>query len=179
VRYHRNSELVTITGFTSGEDADHYIQDMQSDQRRGRWIDPADGRMKVQEWAQLWIESIDVERRTVENYEGALRNHIVPRWGDTAIGEITALDVSLWRKALRQRYASSTVNGHMCVFSMMLEDAVDQRMIEANPVHRKRRRVGGGTMWCHGRRRCGHCPTTWCGSRCRRACWAARSRNCW
>jgi integrase len=81
-----------------------------------------------------------VEPRTVENYESLLRNHILPRWRECPIAAVTALDVATWRKALRQRYAASTVDGIMCVFSMMLGDAVDQRMIEVNPVHHKRRR---------------------------------------
>jgi len=36
--------------------------------------------------------------------------------------------------------AASTVAGIFTVFSMMLDDAVDQRLIPANPVHRRRRR---------------------------------------
>jgi hypothetical protein len=69
-----------------------------------------------------------------------LRNSILPRWDECSIGSITALDVAIWRKQLRSRYAVSTFDGIMCLLSMMMEDAVDQRMIEANPVHRKRRR---------------------------------------
>ncbi|HEX3785695.1 MAG TPA: hypothetical protein VHX38_39085 [Pseudonocardiaceae bacterium] len=113
---------------------------MESDKRRGRWINPADGKMKLRAWAAKWVQALDVEPRTVENYEGLLRNSIVPRWGETPIGEITALDVTIWRKELRRRYAVSTIDGITCLLSMIMEDAVDQRMIEANPVHRKRRR---------------------------------------
>jgi integrase len=50
---------------------------------------------------------------------------------------------------LRQRYAVSTVAGIATVFSMMLDDAVDERLIAVSPVHRHRRR---------GRRR-DHAPT--------------------
>jgi integrase len=56
------------------------------------------------------------------------------------LGDITALDVTTWLKDLRKRYAASTVAGILTVFSMMLDDAVDQRLIPTNPVHRRRGR---------------------------------------
>jgi integrase len=43
-------------------------------------------------------------------------------------------------KDLRKRYAASTINGILTVFSMMLDDAVDQRLIPVNAAHRRRRR---------------------------------------
>jgi integrase len=48
--------------------------------------------------------------------------------------------VTTWLKDLRKRYAAATVNTIRTVFSMMLDDAVDQRLISANPVRRRRRR---------------------------------------
>jgi hypothetical protein len=46
-----------------------------------------------------------VETRTEENYRAYLRNHILPRWDYTTLGDITTLDVTLWLKDLRKRYA--------------------------------------------------------------------------
>jgi integrase len=46
----------------------------------------------------------------------------------------------MWLKDLRTHLAQSTVNGILTVFSMLLDDAIDQRLIPANPVHRRRRR---------------------------------------
>jgi integrase len=141
VRYYHGKDTITVpTKFATEQDALNYIADMESDQRRGRWIDPADGRITLRAWAARWMEALDVEDRTEENYRGLLRNQILPRWAQTAIGDIKALDVAKWRKELRRHYAPSTVNGVLGLLSMILEDAVDERMIEANPVHRKRRR---------------------------------------
>jgi integrase len=141
VRYRHNGEIFTVPEkFATEQDAGNYIADMESDQRRGRWVDPADGRMPLGEWAALWMRALDVEPPTEENYQGLLRNSILPRWSETAIGDITALDVATWRKELRHHYAASTINGILRFLSMILADAVDQRMIEVNPVHRKRHR---------------------------------------
>lgn len=45
-----------------------------------------------------------------------------------------------WLKQLRQRYAASTVVTLRTILSMILDDAVDDRLIPANPVRRRRRR---------------------------------------
>ncbi|SEF36302.1 hypothetical protein SAMN05421837_11051 [Amycolatopsis pretoriensis] len=47
-------------------------------------------------WAALWADALDVEVRTEENYLSRIRNHIEPRWGSTAPGDVTALAVTLW-----------------------------------------------------------------------------------
>lgn len=54
-----------------------------------------------------------------------------------------------WLKQLRERYAASTVVTLRTILSMITDDAVDERLIPANPVRRRRRR---------GRRR-DHAPT--------------------
>lgn len=43
-------------------------------------------------------------------------------------------------KDLRRHLVASTVAGIVTVFSMMLDDAVDERLIPTSPVHRRRRR---------------------------------------
>jgi hypothetical protein len=70
-----------------------------------------------------------VEIRTEENYRSRIRNHIQPRWGTTALADITTRTVTMWIKQLRRCYTSSTVAGIITVFSMMLDDAVDEHLI--------------------------------------------------
>ncbi len=136
-------------GFASRTAAVDYVQDLRVEQRRGTWLDPAGARIRLGEWVQRWIDTIDVETRTEENYRRCLRLHILPRWGQVKLGEITASAVAEWLKQLRQRYAASTVVTLRTILSMILDDAVDERLIPTNPVRRRRRR---------GRRR-DHAPT--------------------
>jgi hypothetical protein len=65
--------------------------------------------LTLRAWAAKWMRSLDVEPRTVENYEGVLRNAILPRWGECPVVEITGWDVAMWRKGLRRRYKVSTI----------------------------------------------------------------------
>jgi integrase len=139
----------SVSGFNSRKAARDYSDDLESDRRRGQWLDPDGAKTTVAAWAARWVETLDVETRTEENYRAYVRNHILRRWDTTPLGAITALAVTAWIKALRQRYAASTVAGIVTVFSMLLDDAVDEHLIPVSPVHRHRRR---------GRRR-DHAPT--------------------
>ncbi len=141
VRYTNSSgHTSSVSGFHSYTAAKNYAHDLDTDRRRGTWIDPAAGQITLAEWAAQWIDTLDVETRTEENHRARLRNHVLPRWGTTRLADITALDVTTWIKILHQHYSPSTVAGITCVFAMLLSDAVDQRLIPANPFHRRRRR---------------------------------------
>lgn len=84
--------------------------------------------------------STDVAPSTLSQYRSFARNHILPRWGDTRLNKISGIAVAGWTKKLRSAgYASATVTTILKVMSMMLADAVDERLIPANPVRPKRR----------------------------------------
>src|SRR5882757_3080150 len=110
VRYRRpTGTYATITGFTDKTTARNYASDLDTDRRRGTWINPAASHTALAAWVEQWLPSLDVEIRTEENYRAYLRNHIQPRWSHVALGDITALDVTTWLKQLRVHYAASTV----------------------------------------------------------------------
>lgn len=99
----RNGDGTTLSlsGFRSRTAAKDFASDMATDRRRGVWLDPAGAAMPVAEWADRWVQTLDVEARTEENYRGRLRNHILPQWGNRGLGEITASEVTSWFKQLR------------------------------------------------------------------------------
>lgn len=140
VRYRTADGCGSVSGFNTRIAAVQYVQDLNADQRRGTWLDPAGARTPLAEWVHRWIDTIDVEIRTEENYRRCLGLHVLPRWGHLGLGEITASAVTEWLKQLRQRYAASTVVTLRTILSMILDDAVDERLIPANPVRRRRRR---------------------------------------
>jgi hypothetical protein len=120
VRYPRDDGgYGSISGFTCKKAATDYANAVEADRRRGTWLDPAAGKTTVAEWAALWVDTLDVEIRTEENYRSRIRNHIQPRWGTTALADITTRTVTMWIKQLRRCYTSSTVAGIITVFSMM------------------------------------------------------------
>src|SRR5262249_33521740 len=136
-------------GYTCRGPARAYAEEGNSDRRNGRWLDPDGAKITMNHWAQRWVPTLDVDIRTEENYRAHLRNHILPRWQATPLGGLSALAVTAWRKELSGHPAAATVAGITTVFSMMLDDAVDERLIPTNPVHRRRQRG----------RRCDHSPS--------------------
>jgi hypothetical protein len=141
VRYPKaDGAIGSVSGFASREAAQQYARDLQTGRRQAGWPHLVSGRVTVDQWAAVWVQTLDVEIRAEEKYLSYLRNHIQPRWGTTTLSHISPLAVTAWRKSLRQRYAAKTVDGIVLVLSMMLDDAVDERLIPANPVHRRRRR---------------------------------------
>jgi hypothetical protein len=70
-----HSHYGTVSGFTTAKAARDHANDLESDQRRGQWIDPASTKTTMTAWSLVWVETLDVETRTEENYlvEGPAR----------------------------------------------------------------------------------------------------------
>ncbi|HET9143307.1 tyrosine-type recombinase/integrase [Actinophytocola sp.] len=136
-----NGRVASIGGFDSREAAEDYALVVEGQQRQGVWVDPMRGRTTVAEWVDVWFDSLDVDERTRDNYASRLRCHILPRWGDTRLIDISTLQVTSWITSLHEdRRARATVAGIVKLFSMMLTDAVDEDIIPFNPVRRRRHR---------------------------------------
>lgn len=141
VRYRRDDGTIgSIPGFTGKRVAENHAADLESDQRKGTWIDPASGQVALVEWTTDWIDALDVDRRTEDNYRSRLRHHILPRWGTTALADITNLKTQAWAKNLRASgLAPVTVTDIMKLLSMILADAADEKLITTNPIRPRRR----------------------------------------
>src|SRR5215469_13603286 len=97
VRFRRADNTIgDLTGFPTEQDANNYALDLESDQRKGTWLDPTAGRLTINEFVPDWLDAIDVDIRTDDNYRSLLRNHIQPRWGTTALADISNLKVQAW-----------------------------------------------------------------------------------
>ena len=135
-----DGSLGSVPGFPSKTAADQHAAGMETDQRVGRFIDPATGKITLGEWVQDWLPALDVDIRTEEGYRSRLRCHILPRWGDTALADISGIKVAGWAKTLGHGgLAPGTVSGIVKLFTMILADAVAERLIAFNPVQPRRR----------------------------------------
>jgi integrase len=96
------------------------------------------------DWSQDWLGALDVAIRTEDFYRSLLRRHVLPRWGEHGLADISGIKAAAWAKQLRdQGYSSVTVASVMKLLSLLLSDAADERLIVVNPIrarHRGRRR---------------------------------------
>ncbi|MEW1895974.1 tyrosine-type recombinase/integrase [Streptomyces albidoflavus] len=114
--------------------AEAYAHGLEVDVRRKTFINPRDGRITLAEWAAVWIESIDVGPLSEVEYRRRIKNRILPEWGDVPIGDLTAVGCAAWEKRLRADLSKNYADGVVSVLRMMLDDAVAERMLPANPV---------------------------------------------
>lgn len=113
--------------------------DVESDQRRDRFVDPRLAQTTIDEWIRVWSEAHHVSDITWATYDSHIRNHILPRWSGTALGDIQRMIVKGWvNKTLRPNLGDRSVKDVLILFSMILGEAVDEGMIGANPCRKLR-----------------------------------------
>jgi integrase len=95
---------------------------------------------KFSEYADMWITvtvPATCKRSTASDYQGLLKNHILPVFGTKPVDEINRHMVKQFLlKKVNDGYASSTVTHMKNAISGVLNLAVDDETISANPAHR-------------------------------------------
>lgn len=121
--------------FTTARSAKEYAHALEVDVRRKTFVNPRDGRVTVRDWAETWLESIDVGPLTERDYRSRLNAVILPEWGDVAVGDITTVAYATWEKRLRaEGRAVNSIRGVRSLFRTMLQDAVASKVRGDNPV---------------------------------------------
>jgi integrase len=126
-------------GYTTQDEADNRAADVESDQRRHRFVDPRLARTLIEDWIRVWSDAHSVSDTTWAKYDSHIRNHIQCQWNGTALGDIQRIKVKGWvNKTLRPHLADKTVQDIITLFSMILGEAVEEGMIAVNPCRKLR-----------------------------------------
>lgn len=116
--------------------------------KRPGWRDPRAGLTTWREWHSVWWPSRAIEPQSEKTEASLVRNHIMPRWADEPLAEITRHDVQAWATRLvteniapesaeEPRFRKpSTARRILNVFVSSLTAAVDAEIIVANPAVR-------------------------------------------
>ncbi|MFD7656014.1 tyrosine-type recombinase/integrase [Actinosynnema sp. NPDC059797] len=137
-----DGSLFTESGFATREQAVNRGADVESDKRRGRFVDPRLARTTVGEWVSQWMDAHHVSGVTWSTYDSHLRNHILPRFAGTELGELSRMVVKGWAKTLRRSLSERSVGDVVGLLSMILGEAVDEGLIGANPCRKLRLNTG-------------------------------------
>jgi len=86
--------------FASKTDAEVWLARKEIEIRDGEWIDPDLGKVTFQAYATRWVRDRRLKPRTDELYQGLLRNHVLPAFGNRPVGEIREPEVRRWHKEL-------------------------------------------------------------------------------
>ncbi len=132
-------------GFTDESEAKKYGLDREAEIRNDDYISRRDGSITVGEYAATWADTLDVGHLRDKAVRSMLRLYIVPRWGGTAVGDITPTIYRAWKKQLKalpnvgEKYGEEILT----VFSMLMDDIVDDGLRKASPVPKGKKQRRG------------------------------------
>ncbi|WP_255951615.1 hypothetical protein [Streptomyces odontomachi] len=124
-------------GFPTKKTAEDYGEQQEAAIRAGRWADPALARTPFGQWAREWMAAKSPRGYTVTTRWNRLDAHILPRWENVPINQITWFDAEQWASSLG--CDDSTATQCLTIMSQMLTGAVDKQMLLVNPLFGRRR----------------------------------------
>jgi integrase len=114
-----------------------WAAEMETDLRRGEFIDPRAGEVTVGEWHERCKGSRHLEKASRKRDESHWRNHVGPRWAHVSVGSILKPDVSTWIVEMQEAGVGPwTVDGALKVLRGLMEQAVEAKLRRDNPAAR-------------------------------------------
>jgi integrase len=122
--------------FASETEAEQFLSMVEADLLRGSWFDTTTGDIRLDLYAPRWIAErpVELQPRTLEIYDGLLRNHIYPAFGGTLLSGISSSAVRTWHASLRtEGVGTVTVAKAYRLLKAILTTAVEDELIARNP----------------------------------------------
>jgi integrase len=120
--------------FATKREADRFLAAQEADLQRGTWRDPDLGRQSFKEWSDAYLATtINLKQQTRLGYEKELKNHLLPVFGQMRVGDIERRDVARFVADLNERRAPGTVRKAFGVLRQVLNFAVRNGGLPANP----------------------------------------------
>jgi integrase len=121
--------------FARKTDADRALALIEADIAQGAWTDPDRAKIKLADYADVWIsQRPGLRPRTVEIYRGLLRRHVAPYLGAVPLGKIDTPMIRDWRARLLDQgiSVSETAKAYRFLRAVLMT-AADDRIIPRNP----------------------------------------------
>lgn len=123
--------------FDRKPDAERHAALVEADMLRGAYIDPERGKKTLTEYVEgRWFPGLHVTGNTLETYQRHWRMRIKPQFGDRALASITRTDAKAFVAGLKGQVATTTLHTTFAVLRIILNAAVDDELIAANPCTR-------------------------------------------
>lgn len=123
----------------------------EADSRSLGWRSPDAAARPWGDWCTEWWPTRKVEASTLKSDVGRRDNHLLPRWRDVPLVDVTRHDVKAWAAELRTYIgadgqprvrSAATIQRIVHLFSASLAAAVDAEVLTANPAAALK--LGGG-----------------------------------
>ncbi|CAN5568126.1 site-specific integrase [soil metagenome] len=121
-------------GFLRKRDAEEFLAGVVVTSLRGEYVDPSQGKATIRELGLDWIDNQShLKPSSFRSVDSAWRNHVEPVWGRRRISEVVHSDVQSWVSRLSRSRSPTTVLRAYGVLAGILDVAVRDRRISANP----------------------------------------------
>jgi hypothetical protein len=119
-------------------DAERHLTKIKSDLMRSVYIDPRAGLVTVREYAEArWLPAqLHLRPNSAAMYASHVNTWVVPLLGDRPLGGLRRPDCTSFVAALSAQLAASTVATVYAVFRSLVQSAVEDGLIAANPPSR-------------------------------------------
>lgn len=112
----------------------NWARAQEADVRRGRWHDPQLGKELYRDWVEIWWGTHTVEFRTERSDRSRIDTHLIPKWGEKALSEISHTAVGAWVKSLSKSGLSGWTVGRIhTLLKESLDLAVREGKLVVNP----------------------------------------------
>jgi len=132
VRVRIGNRVVNRT-FTRRRDADAYARTVEADRLRGLAIDPRAGLVTFETYARRWVRQRPLRPLTRDLYDGILRNHILPTFGQRPVGKVVPAEIRTWYAELGTKLAPATTTRVYRLLHSIFATAVEDELIMRNP----------------------------------------------
>ncbi|MET9515034.1 LacI family DNA-binding transcriptional regulator [Streptomyces sp. NPDC002994] len=126
--------------YSTKRDAAKAANDHEAKVRQVGWRDPNAGKETFGEYVNRWYAAQDLAASTMQNYKRHIEEHLLPEFEAKAIADIQSTDIGAWEKKERALYAASSVKTWRGTLHLILADAVDEGLRDANPATKRRGR---------------------------------------
>jgi len=122
-------------GFTTKRDAEQFAASVEVQKYRGEFISHQAGQTTVGELGPAWLkrQRAHLKPSSFKAVEVGWRVHVEPRWNEVRVSDITRTAIQDWVAEIGDRRSATTVKRAYGVPSSILDDAVDDRRLIANP----------------------------------------------
>jgi len=134
VRYRDPSGAQRTKTFDRKVDAERYLTTTEASKLTGAYLDPVLASLTIGAWTKRWLEGqAHLKPSTYERYAGIVREHVLPRWQNVKLADVSHADVQSWTTTLSSHRKPATVRKIHRVLSLILALAVKDGRLVRNP----------------------------------------------
>jgi integrase len=137
-RYRDPSGRERARHFDKKSDAQGWLDEMTVGLITGTYVDPKAGRIALKEYVEKrWLPAqVHLRPNTRDLYKAHLKNHVLPYFGSHSLAALRRPDMKAFVGALSATLAPSTTQTVYAVLRSIMQSAVDDELVPANPCAR-------------------------------------------